>query len=103
MDSMNKCSVRLKQALKQAGMNQQELANKSGVSKASISQYVHGRFTPSNETASKLGDALNVNPVWLMGFDVPMLDVSKLSEPQLMRLYDFYFKLLQEGRDHDEI
>lgn len=99
MDRMNKCSYRLKQALKQTGMNQQELSEKSGVSKASISQYIHGRFAPSNVTACKLGDVLNVNPAWLMGFDVPMLDVTKLSEVQLMKLYEFYFQLLK-GSDN---
>lgn len=50
----------------------QELCNLSGVSKASISQYVNGNHIPSNISSGKMAEVLGVNPVWLMGFDVPM-------------------------------
>lgn len=63
---------RLSYALTNAGMIPQELANASGVSKASISQYLNGSHAPSNISSGKLAKVLNVNPVWLMGFDVPM-------------------------------
>ena len=63
---------RIKEAMEYAGVTQQELSNKSGIGKSSISQYVHGTYIPNNATAQKLGDALGVSPVWLMGFDVPM-------------------------------
>ncbi|MFR6462050.1 MAG: helix-turn-helix domain-containing protein [Anaerostipes hadrus] len=42
------------------------------VSKASISQYLNGSHAPSNISSGKMAKILNVNPVWLMGFDVPM-------------------------------
>jgi transcriptional regulator with XRE-family HTH domain len=48
----------------------QELADKSGVSKASISQYVNGSHKPSNISAPKLAKVLMVNAMWLMGFDI---------------------------------
>lgn len=54
------------------GMKSQELADKSHVSKASISQYVNGSHAPSNISSGKMGKVLNVEPMWLMGFDVPM-------------------------------
>lgn len=62
--------------------SQQQLADKTKVNKASISQYVNGRNVPSNITAGKIADAFNVNPGWLMGFDVPMeRTASPSSEP----------------------
>lgn len=64
---------RLSTALSNASMIPQELANASGVSKASISQYLNGSHSPSNISSGKMAKILNVNPVWLMGFDVPML------------------------------
>lgn len=74
---------RLSTALSNANMIPQELANASGVSKASISQYLNGSHSPSNISSGKMAKILNVNPVWLMGFDVPMLvpdkDVSNKS------------------------
>lgn len=63
---------RLALALSNADMIPQELANASGVSKASISQYLNGSHSPSNISSGKMAKILNVNPVWLMGFDVPM-------------------------------
>lgn len=68
---------RLSTALSNANMIPQELANASGVSKASISQYLNGSHSPSNISSGKMAKILNVNPVWLMGFDVPMLAPDK--------------------------
>ena len=49
-----------------------ELSEKSGVSEASISQYCSGTHKPSNISSGKMAEVLNVNPLWLMGYDVPM-------------------------------
>jgi transcriptional regulator with XRE-family HTH domain len=57
-------------------MKPQELADRSGVSKASISQYLSGSHAPSNISSGKMGKILRVEPMWLMGFDV-----SKKKEP----------------------
>lgn len=65
---------RLTLALSNANMKPQELADKSGVSKASISQYVNGSHAPSNISSGKMASILKVNPLWLMGFDVPMIE-----------------------------
>lgn len=63
---------RLSLALSNVDMKPQELANRSGVSKASISQYLSGSHAPSNISSGKMSKVLDVDPVWLMGFDVPM-------------------------------
>lgn len=63
---------RLQLALSNANMKPQELADKSGVSKASISQYVNGSHVPGNISAGKMAKVLNVEKLWLMGFDVEM-------------------------------
>lgn len=64
---------RIRQALSNAGMSAKELSEKTGVREASISQYVNGYHKPSNISAGKIGEILNVNPLWLMGFDEPMI------------------------------
>lgn len=63
---------RLQVALHNANLSAQELSNKSGVAKSSISQYVNGSHKPSNISSGKMAAVLNVNALWLMGFDVPM-------------------------------
>lgn len=62
---------RLKETMDECGIISQELADKSGVHKSSISQYLSGSHKPSNISSGKMATVLNVNPVWLMGFDVP--------------------------------
>lgn len=63
---------RLQLAMNNINISAQELSNKSGVAKASISQYVNGSHKPSNISSGKMAPILDVNPLWLMGFDVSM-------------------------------
>ena len=64
-------ALRLKEVLSELNMKPQELADRSGVNKASISQYLSGSHAPSNISSGKMGKVLKVEPMWLMGFDVP--------------------------------
>ena len=68
---------RLNEALEEANMTAQELAKKSGVSKASISQYRNGSHKPSNKSSGRIGEVLGVNPLWLMGFDVDKYEMDR--------------------------
>ena len=63
---------RLRFALEQKGMIAQELADLTGIHKSSISQYVNGSHAPGNRSAGAMAAVLDVSPVWLMGYDVPM-------------------------------
>ena len=71
---------RLQIALSNSNMKPQELADKSGVSKSSISQYVNGSHAPSNISSGKMGKVLGVHPLWFMGFDVEMTKEVSSSE-----------------------
>ena len=66
---------RLAEAISEKGLTPQELANRSGVSKSSISQYRNGTHKPSNISSGKMGKVLEVNPLWLMGYDVDKYDI----------------------------
>lgn len=68
-----KCEItakRLRKALDECNMKPQELADKTGINKASVSQYLSGSHAPSNISSGKMGRVLGVEPLWLMGFDV---------------------------------
>lgn len=62
---------RLQIALNNLKMLPVELSERSGVSQASISQYLNGSHAPSNISSGKMAAVLGCSPVWLMGFDVP--------------------------------
>lgn len=95
-------SKRLLLALDRKNMKAQDLADLSEVSKASISQYVNGTHAPSNLSAGKMAAVLGVSPVWLMGFDVPMLDkkdaVTRTLSTDEASLLDDYQKLNATGK-----
>lgn len=64
---------RLSYILSVRKMSAQELANRSGVGKSSISHYVNGTNEPHNKNAGAMAEVLGVDPRWLMGFEVDMI------------------------------
>ena len=79
--------------------SQQELANRTKVAKASISQYVNGKNVPSNVTAMKLCAPFGLNPAWLMGFDVPK--IKEPDDPKKIILTKNERSLIQKYRSCD--
>lgn len=71
---------RIREAMNDRNMTQQELADKSQLGKSSISHYVNGSNEPGNKAAYALAKVLKVNPAWLMGLDAPKIDISKALE-----------------------
>ncbi|MBQ4123573.1 helix-turn-helix domain-containing protein [bacterium] len=63
---------RLSKALLLRNMKPIELAEKSGIDKGKISSYVNGRYKANQNTLYVLATTLNVSPVWLLGYDVPI-------------------------------
>lgn len=70
---MEKFQDRLTAAMKERGIRATDLALKTGLSKARISQYVNGRYIPKSDAILLLSEVLGVSPLWLMGEkeDVP--------------------------------
>lgn len=71
---MSLFSERFSEAMNLRNIRQRDIANNTGISKAKINQYVHGKYTPRYATALKISESLNVNVGWLMGYNVPMED-----------------------------
>ena len=63
---------RLIEAMKENNMKAIDLSEKTGISKARISQYVNGVYIPKSKSTLAIAKALNVSETWLMGLDVPM-------------------------------
>lgn len=104
-DIVAKCSTRLAQALAARGMKQADLCNKTGIPKSAISQYISGAFEPKQDRLSLLAQALSVDPVWLMGYDVPMEREQKISpdKPELTEgekiLLDLFNRVPEEQQE----
>ena len=80
---------RIKEAMSDMGITQQELADKSGIGKSSISHYVNGSNEPANKSAYALAEVLNVNPAWLMGLDVPKESFETLQKKMVEQRLEF--------------
>ena len=76
---IEKCATRIAKALSIRGMRQADLCEKTKIPKSAISQYVSGAFEPKQDRIYLISQALNVDPVWLMGYDVPM---EKQTQPE---------------------
>lgn len=63
---------RFNTALAERNIRPTELAEKTKLSRSTISHYMTGYTQPKSDKLFILSKALNVNEQWLMGFDVPM-------------------------------
>lgn len=72
MTRISDFASRLAQTLTKNAVTAAWLAKETGVSKATISQYLSGKYSPKREKLETIAKKLCVNPDWLDGFDVPM-------------------------------
>ena len=72
------CAERIKLALSLKNLTQADLCRMTEISKSTMSQYLSGKYEPSQLKTEIIARALNVNEAWLMGYDVPMDRTSHL-------------------------
>lgn len=53
-------------------MKAADLSKKTKVAEGTISCYINGRYEAKQNRVQVFAEALDVNPAWLMGYDVPM-------------------------------
>lgn len=73
---------RLKEFMDMNGIKAIDLAKRFHVSRSTISQYVNGQVIPKRDRLVLIADALNISPLWLMGYDVP-IDVQNFDSDDL--------------------
>ena len=56
------------------GLNQTEFSLKANIQKSTLSNYLTGCRIPRQDQIDAISNAFNVNPSWLMGYDVPMFN-----------------------------
>ena len=64
---------RIAEALAYRSMSASELADKSGLNKSTVFRYLKGDRIPRAEAVEKMATALNVDPSFLIGYNVPMI------------------------------
>lgn len=60
-------SSRLRYAMQYSGMRATDLSELTGISRATISEYMSGRYVPKQRNLGRLAKVLHVQPTFLMG------------------------------------
>ena len=90
---------RVREALALRNMKQVELSERSGLDKAAINQYVNNKYQPKQKALYSMAKVLNVNEMWLAGYDVTMeRDVVDRSSKEVATLLD---KILRDKKLYD--
>lgn len=82
---------RLSAALRIRNVKPVELHEKTGISESLLSKYLSGNAIARQKKLSILSEALDINPVWLMGYDVPMTNQDSSSYASAILIVDDLF------------
>ena len=100
-------ALRLQQWMDENNMTQTDILDRCkhysekydiDISKSLLSHYVSGKNEPGQKRLFILSKALNVSPVWLMGYDVPQEPEPDLQEEK-NELKMLLYNLNKEGRE----
>lgn len=87
-------SERLKEAMSLRKMKQVDIMRSTGIDRGSVSHYVSGTYEPKNEAVFKIAKALDVNEMWLWGYDVPMERTAE--QKQIQEDAEFHARILRD-------
>lgn len=112
-DLVDNFAHRLSLALSIRNMKPIELAEITKIDKSKISSYMSGRYKAKTDGLKIIADALNVSPIWLMGYDVPMekevkADINSSPSPAIVFVYGSIpagipMEMIEEVIDTEEI
>lgn len=97
-------AYRLNLALTGRGLRPIDLSKKTGISKASISQYMSGKYCPPAQNAEKIGSVLRVSPLWLLAYegaeepDFLAYQPAEVKDPRLDQLLSTFIALNEDGQ-----
>ena len=86
-DLIDTFAHRLSNAILIRNIKPAEISKKTGIDKSKLSSYMSGRYEAKQDGVFLLSKALNVNPSWLLGYDVPMEDKIEKNKSALVFVY----------------
>lgn len=102
---MFEINKRIREEMVRQNLTMTDLANKSGLSRSTISRYVSDSIEPKQNAVGALAKALHVSPAWLLGFDETktpqvnrFIDIQTLSEINRIKLVAYYEGLLDSEK-----
>lgn len=93
MEKVSTFSQRLLELMREKGLTQADLVKATGIERSRMSYYCSGRNNPKPEPLEALAKALDVDSLWLMGYDVP-----RKIEKESSYFYEKLNRLSDEGK-----
>jgi len=98
---------RIEELMDYYSINQTELCKRTGLQKSALSNYLNSDREPRLNQLVLIIDSFNINPAWLMGYDVPMYnsmdqDIASCDNNtvrQALELYEAIENLSQDKKD----
>lgn len=90
MQTVDSFKNRLEKALMIRNIKPVELHEKTGLSESLISKYLSGNAIARQRKIDLIAETLDINPVWLLGYDVPMERTSDKISEQLKNIGAMY-------------
>lgn len=85
MKENNLFSKRLKCVMSKSKLTLSGLSNITGISKPLISNYLSGNYNAKQQNIYKISEALNVSPMWLMGYNVSMENFAQVTNNEIQK------------------
>ena len=82
MERISTIAKRLKEYRDQNNLTLADMSQRTGVPAQTLNRYELGQRVPKLDAAVKIADAINVNPLWLQGYDVRE-NISEMDSIQL--------------------
>lgn len=67
---MTNSNERIRTLIAELGITQAEFCRKTKILKSALSNYLSGNRCPRQDQIMKIAETFNVNPAWIMGYDV---------------------------------
>lgn len=99
---LKKFSKRLRQVMNENDQTIYDIADILDLSSSTISKYINSKINPKITTIKILSQKYNINPVWLMGYDVEKYLENKLInlKKEEISLIKKYRKLSSEKKQY---
>lgn len=75
VERISDVSRRIKEYREKFGVTLADISTQCNIPAQTLNRYELGQRTPKIDTAVEIAEALKINPLWLQGYDVPMISV----------------------------
>ena len=93
---IEKVCTRLQKMMREFDVTTVDIAERTGLNRTTVWKYVNGKAEPRQTNIYMIASKFNINPAWLLGYDVPMKIDEAFSEdyhPEIKEVSEIMMEL----------